>query len=365
MTKDEALKYGLVPLKQKPNRVWRTYLGGALIDKWQKTILNQDGNLSEEWIMSTIVARGKERPLEEGLSRVITPEGEVLLSTIIATDPVLFLGERIAKKFGAMGILIKMLDSAERLTIQVHPDKEYARTMFNSPFGKTESWYILGGRELNGEKSCIYLGFKEGVTSEQWENLFRTQNIQGMLNCLHRFEVKEGDAFMIYGGVPHVIGAGCFLMELQEPTDYTMRVEKITPNGLIINDDLIHQGIGEEKMLKCFHYQGCSYEEALKRWKIEPEVVESNEDYRVKTIFNEKHTDCFALNELELKGRMIIEGNRDFYVAVIYSGSGIISCNGEELLYEQGDKLFFPAQIDQVTWEAESPSKILLCYPPK
>jgi mannose-6-phosphate isomerase len=186
-----------------------------------------------------------------------------------------------------------------------------------------------------------------------------------MLDCLHRFEVKEGDAFMIYGGVPHVIGAGCFLMELQEPTDYTMRVEKITPNGLIINDDLIHQGIGEEKMLKCFHYQGCSYEDALKRWKVEPEVVESNEDYRVKTIFNEKHTDCFALNELELKGRIIIEGNRDFYVAVIYSGSGIISCNGEELLYEQGDKIFFPAQIDKITLEAESPSKILLCYPPK
>ncbi len=365
MTKNEALKYGLLPLKQKPNRVWRTYLGGALIDKWQKTDLDQDGNMPEEWIMSTIVARGKGRPIEEGLSRVITPEGNVLLSTIIATDPTLFLGERIAKKFGAMGILIKMLDSAERLTIQVHPDKEYARTVFNSPFGKTESWYILGGRELQGEKSCIYLGFKEGVTSAYWENLFRTQNIQGMLDCLHRFEVKEGDAFMIYGGVPHVIGSGCFLLEVQEPTDYTMRAEKVTPNGLKISEELIHQGVGEEKMLQCFHYDGCSYDEAIKRWKIIPKVLESTEEYTLKTVFNENHTDCFALKELELIGQIEMEGNGDFYVAVIYAGNGIVFCNGEAHSFEQGDKFFFPASIDKVIWEAESPSKILLCYPPK
>jgi len=47
---------------------------------------------------------------------------------------------------------------------------------------------------------------------------------------------------MIYGGVPHAIGSGCFLMEVQEPTDYTMRVEKMTPGGMTMSDELIHQG---------------------------------------------------------------------------------------------------------------------------
>ena len=190
--------------------------------------------MPEEWIMSTISARGKNRPLEEGLSFLTTPLGVLPLNELVGVDCELFLGKRVTKKFGTTGVLIKMLDSKERLTIQVHPDKQFARAMLNSAFGKTESWYVLGGREINGEKSCIYLGFKEGVTEEIWSALFYRQDITGMLNCLHRFEVNPGDAFIIYGGVPHAIGSGCFLMEVQEPTDYTMRVEKMTPGGLTI-----------------------------------------------------------------------------------------------------------------------------------
>lgn len=59
-----------------------------------------------------------------------------------------------------------------------------------------------------------------------------------MIGCLHKIEVNIGDAFMIYGGVPHAIGSDCFLLEVQEPTDYTMRVEKTTPAGLIISDHI-------------------------------------------------------------------------------------------------------------------------------
>jgi mannose-6-phosphate isomerase len=364
MKREEAVKYAQTPLKQMPNRVWRTYRGGALIDKWQKTIPLQDGDMPEEWIMSTIAARGKNRPAEEGLSRILTPEGDVLLTEFLAADPCLFLGDRVAKKFGTTGVLIKMIDSAERLTIQVHPDKEYARTLLSSPFGKTESWYILDGREINGGKSCIYLGFKEGVTEEIWGELFRKQDVKGMTDCLHRFDVKTGDAFIIYGGVPHAIGAGCFLMEVQEPTDYTMRVEKITPGGLRISEELIHQGVGEENMLQCFHYDGCSYGKAVRQWKVEPEVLESSDNYTLKTIFNEKHTDCFALRELELNGQFRQDGNGDFFVAVVYTGKGTITCNGREFLFARGEEIFFPAQIKQIMWNAEKPAKILLCYPP-
>ena len=64
----------------------------------------------------------------------------------------MYLGKKLAEKYGTTGVLIKMLDSLERLTVQVHPDKEYARTVFNSAFGKTESWYVLNTREINGEK---------------------------------------------------------------------------------------------------------------------------------------------------------------------------------------------------------------------
>jgi mannose-6-phosphate isomerase len=365
MNPNESFKLSKIPLKQIPNRVWRTYTGGALIDRWKGVPDENDGNLPEEWIMSTISARGKNRPDDEGLSKVTTPLGEVTLNELIASNQELFLGEKIAKKYGTTGVLIKMLDSKERLTIQVHPDKEYARTMLNSAFGKTESWYILGGREINGEKSAIYLGFKEGITIEKWTELFESQNIEGMLNCLHRFEIQPGDAFMIYGGIPHAIGSGCFLLEVQEPTDYTMRVEKITPGGLTISDELIHQGVGVENMLKCFHYEGCSAKEATKKWKITPKTIAASENYSFKTIFNESHTDCFGLNELDLDGEFELNGNGTFYVAVIYFGHGTITCGGIDYSYSQGDEIFFPAAIVNALWKSTTASKILLCYPPK
>lgn len=357
-------KYAKTPLKQLPNRVWRTYSGGALIDRWKKTSPEEDGSFPEQWIMSAISARGKNRPPDEGYSRLITLEDEVFFKDLIASDLELFLGESLAKKYSTTGVLIKMLDSKERLTIQVHPDKKYARSMLKSEFGKTESWYILGGREVNGEKSSIYLGFKENVTPEKWADLFYKQDSEGMLNCLHKFEVEPGDAFMIYGGVPHAIGSGCFLLEVQEPTDYTMRVEKITPGGLTIGDELIHQGVGEENMLKCFHYDGCSFEEASKRWKVVPTPLDVSDEFSIKTIFNETHTDCFALNELDLKGEYTLQNHDAFFVAVVYSGNGMIECGGKEYIYHQGDEIFFSAAIDSVRFKSLETSKILLCYPP-
>ena len=364
MMSENLQKYAHIPLKQKSNRVWRTYEGGALIDRWKKITPEVDGQMPEQWIMSTITARGNGRPEDEGLSLIETEEGVFPLKDLINSDLELYLGEDLAKKFGTTGVLIKMLDSMERLTVQVHPDKDYAKTVFNSEFGKTESWYVLNTREINGEKPVVYMGFKKHVTKEIWKTHFENQNIEGMLDCLHKIEVKPGDAFMIYGGVPHAIGAGCFLMEVQEPTDYTMRVEKTTPAGLKIGPELIHQGVGEEKMLECFHYDTFTVEEALNEWKITPEVLEHSDKHTLKTLFNKTHTNCFGLSELLLNGEHTIKGNACFYVAVIYSGDGVIDCNGKDYDYKQGDEIFISAAISEITFRSHSASKILLCYPP-
>lgn len=363
MDKDlQQLAY--VPLKQKTNRVWRTYGGGALIDRWKMHMPEEDGDMPEEWIMSTVTARGNGRPENEGLSILNTPYGSKTLRELIASNTELFLGKKLAEKYGTTGVLIKMLDSNERLTIQVHPDKAYAKNILGSDFGKTESWYVLNSREIDGEKPVVYMGFKEGVTKALWEQYFLTQDIEGMLSCLHKIEVKPGDAFMIYGGVPHAIGSGCFLMEVQEPTDYTMRVEKVTPKGLTISDELIHQGVGEDMMLECFHYDPCSYDEALNQWKVKPQVLDESESHCLKSIFNETHTDCFGLKELDLNGQFTVQGNGGFYVAVIYSGEGTILCNNQEFEFEQGDEIFMSAAIEEVTFKSKDASRILLCYPP-
>lgn len=125
---DDLQRYAHVPLKQLSNRVWRTYEGGALIDRWKNNFPEIDNSLPEEWIMSTIVARGIGRPESEGLSMIETEDGVLSLREIINADLDLFLGKKVAEKFGTTGVLIKMLDSRERLTVQVHPDKKYAKT---------------------------------------------------------------------------------------------------------------------------------------------------------------------------------------------------------------------------------------------
>ena len=353
-----------VPLKQSDNRVWRTYEGGALIDRWKQMPEEIDNNKPEQWIMSTVTARGKNRPEHEGQSVISTDNGSVHLKQIIQSNPALFLGKALAKKYGDTGVLIKMLDSVERLTIQVHPDKAYAKNILNSEFGKTESWYILNTRTIDGEEPVIYMGFKKHVTKALWKACFDKQDIEAMLGCLHKIKVAPGDAYMIYGGVPHAIGAGCFLMEVQEPTDYTMRTEKTTPKGLKIGPELIHQGVGEETMLDCFHYDTFTEEEAMANWKVEPEVLDQGDGYTYKTLFNKKHTPCFGLNELDLTDSYTLAARDTFYVMVIYAGEGLITCNEKQYPFKQADEIFISAAIDQITIQAHTPAKILLCYPP-
>ena len=356
-----------IPLRQKRNRVWRSYTGGKLIDLWQKASDPEDGDMPEEWVASTVVARGNGRPPQEGLSLVELPDGSTAyLKDLIESDKEAFLGNRIAQRYGDTALLVKMLDSCERLTIQVHPDKQFARRFLHSEFGKTEGWYVLGGREIDRQESYVLFGFKEGVTREKWSDLFRRQDIEGMIDSLHKVPVKPGDVFIIHGGVPHAIGSGCFLLEIQEPTDYTMRVEKTTPAGLSLDEILVHQGVGEERMLDCFHYDALSYEETLKRWKPVPETVSDTPAATLRRLIGKSHCDCFSLSELIVHTHAETYSDGDFYVAIVYEGSGEVQAADYKMEIRSGDELFIPAAAPALTWRtASDPLKILLCYPPK
>ena len=173
--------------KLSAERAWRTYIGGCEIDKFHGIENGKDDHFPEEWIMSVTECRnaGREGIVGEGLSRL--EENGEFFKDYINSNPEKLLGKRHYDKYGAnTGVLVKIIDSAERLSIQVHPDKEKAIKLFNSPFGKTESWHILGGREVQGEKPCIYFGFKKGVTEKHWREVFDSQDIPKMLDCLNK-----------------------------------------------------------------------------------------------------------------------------------------------------------------------------------
>lgn len=338
------------PVKLSRASAWRTYTGGKMIEAMHGNPDAFDTNFPEEWIMSTVAARNSGREhIVEGLSMVAGTD--ISLKTLIEENPVEVLGEKHYRKYGAnLGVLVKIIDSAERLTVQVHPTREKAKELFGSPFGKTECWHILGGREINGEKPCIYFGFKEGITEEYWREVFDKQDIPAMLGCLNKFFVKPGDTFLIEGGIPHAIGAGCFLIEVQEPTDFTIRTEKVTPAGLKVADFMCHQGLGFDKMFDCFEYTGYSEQELCERWKIKT----SGND-----IINYSNTEMFRFEKIAVKGSTTLSSEGVFSGIYVLDGTGEI--DGE--IAGKGTQYFVPASCE--SFEINGNMEVIRFYGPK
>ncbi len=353
------------PLALDPARAWRTYTGGSRIDALHGLPDAADEHFPEEWILSVVAARnaGREAFPSEGLS--FLSGSKLSLAELISSDPARTLGDRHVRAFGATpGVLLKMIDAAERLTIQVHPDKATAKRLFHSDYGKTECWYILGGREIGGEKPCVYLGFREGVTRARWEQVFHEQNIPQMLGMLHRFAVKPGQTILIEGGVPHAIGAGCFLIEVQEPTDYSIRTERTTPKGLNVPDVLCHQGLGFETMFECFHYEPVSRQEAVFRWFLPQKSLESVQGAQSYRLVGYCNTPCFSLLRHEIARSAHFVPDGEFFGLYVLSGSGVLRCEETTLSFSAGGQFFVPAASKPFDIEAKEPVTLFECRGP-
>lgn len=334
-------------LKLSETRVWRTYTGGEIIDLWHGKDTGVVDNFPEDWVASTVKAINPGREdIPEGYSVVCNMEGNPLLKDVLEANPEEYFGKAHIEQYGAgLGMLIKLIDSAERLTIQTHPDKQYARDIFNSEYGKTESWYILDTKAIDGDEPCVYFGFKPHVTRDIWKDIFHKQDIPAMLDCLHKIPVKQGDSFFIPGGLPHAIGKGCFLAEVQEPTDFTMRTELITPGGLKIHENQCHQGVGYEKMLDCFHYEGDTLDRTCEKWKIKPNVSHDDENGKISSLVDKRYTDLFEMRLLEVAKQLEIKPTGQLKIWVILKGEGTLVVEGETTNLKQGEFYLLPASL--------------------
>ena len=356
------------PLPLDNARAWRTYLGGRLLSRLHGKE-EEDGHFPEEWIMSLVSARnaGREAFRDEGLSHLAEAPSVSLKSTI-ENDPVKMLGAAHAAKYGAAtGVLVKLIDSSERLTIQVHPDRKKARELFGSDYGKTECWHILGGRILNGEAPCVYLGFRPGITRARWKALFDQQDIAGMLGCLHRFEVQPGDTILIEGGVPHAIGAGCFLTEIQEPTDYTIRTERTTPSGFQVADSMCHQGLGFDRMFDCFHYDGFDERETRRRWFLSPHVLAQSGANTLTSLVGYDDTPFFAMQLAQVETAFTLAAADVFSGLYVLQGEGAVSANGRQAALAAGRQYFVPPAAGALTLQStgKKPLRMLRCFGPR
>ncbi|MBQ4544462.1 MAG: class I mannose-6-phosphate isomerase [Oscillospiraceae bacterium] len=335
------------PLKQYETRVRRTYTGGKRLDAFLGKSHCENSFYPEDWISSFCEAKNKEYVKNEGITRVECGGKLQLITDVVSPSD-------FGKGRSDAGVLIKYLDAAERLGIQVHPTKEYSRKHFNSEYGKTECWYVLGA----ADSACVYLGFKPEVTREKFKDLFNSQDIAGMLEAMHRFDVHEGDVILVTGGMPHAIGEGCFLLEIQEPSDYTMRAETTTVSGLVYTPEQIHYGVGYENMLDCFDYTPKNREEIIDAHFLKGNV--SNEaTYAKHTLISYLDTPYFALDRITCQKYTL---NEDSFVTVIALSSGNMIYKDEKTELCRGDKYFISANCDDVVFKD---ADILICYPPK
>jgi mannose-6-phosphate isomerase len=198
------------PLRLPPNQVRRFYRGGQEIGRFRG--LPTDCEYApEDWVGATNTLLGEP---ELGLSRL---EDGRLLRDAVAADPHGFLGPNRTEP----GLLVKLLDAGERLPVHIHPDREFARAHLGSPYGKAEAWVIIRGRD----ESLVWLGFREEVDDATLARWVSSQNVTAMLALLNEIVVFPGDVVYVPAGVPHAIGGGLLIAELQEPSDLSILLE--------------------------------------------------------------------------------------------------------------------------------------------
>ncbi|WP_019634413.1 class I mannose-6-phosphate isomerase [Actinomadura atramentaria] len=206
------------PLLLPANQPRHFYRGGAGIGRFRGAP-PPDDHRPEDWVGSATGRFGGTA------GPTVLPDGRPLRAAV-AADPAGWLGPAHVRAHGdSPALLVKLLDAAQRLPVHVHPTREFARSHLGSPFGKTEAWLVLdvpGGAGGTGE---VHLGFREDVGADRLRGWIDAQDGAAMLAALNPVAVRPGDAVLVPAGLPHAIGAGVFVVEVQEPTDFSVLIE--------------------------------------------------------------------------------------------------------------------------------------------
>ena len=319
------------PIFFNRNRVFRIYLGGKGYYKFLGDP-NKNNFFPEEWLCSKVKAiNPKYFGPRDGVS--------VVEGTNIYLDDLLKNDKRIEgnKKYDC---LVKYLDSAIRLPMQVHTTKEFSKKYFNSEYGKTEAWLVIDTRK----DAKLYFGFKKKITKEELFDLETKSNSEKniMESILNEVTPKVGDIYLIRGGLVHAIGKNCTIIEIQEPTDFTIQPEGYCGNYKITE---VEKYIGLDKItaLDCFNYDLVG-KKALDMAKVSPKI-EYSEDYLKENLITYEDTPCFMMNRYTLdKKPLTLKGGPSVWI--VLEGSGTLYGKEYKRALKQGDYFLLPNDLD-------------------
>lgn len=225
-------------------------------------------------------------------------------------------------------LLVKFIDAADRLSVQVHPDDNYAREVEND-LGKTEMWYIVDA-EAGSEIVC---GLADGVSEKDFADAVKDGRTSDVLG---RVPVKKGDSFFIPAGQVHAIGAGILIAEIQQNSDLTYRVYDYDRIGADGKKRPLHV----EKALdvtRVWSEVDCDKVAFLRGKLCDGGELLANGQY-------------FSVIKREISSRTSLTvGAESFCHILCIEGSGAIGFEGENYEISRGDSFFLPANMGDYT----------------
>ena len=234
----------LEPIRLPANQPPQFYRGGDAIAALRGASPDKKFG-PEDWVASVSTMFGQET---NGLTRL--PDGAWLRDAVEANANG-WLGAKHVEALGtSTGLLVKLLDAGQRLPVQFHPDDTFAKRHFDSHFGKTEAWIVVG---TYGDDPRVYPGFKETLSKATVSEWTREQDVPSMLGALNSVPVTPGDTVYIPAGLPHAIGEGVFVVELQQPTDFSLTIEW---RDFLASPEKGHLGLGFDTAIEALDTSG-------------------------------------------------------------------------------------------------------------
>lgn len=309
------------PFLLKPSGKDYIWGGRRLNDEFAKEI--EMSPLAETWECST-------HP--DGPSFVVSGEHTgKKLSEVLHEHPD-YLGSKF-KGIEELPILIKFIDAKDDLSVQVHPDDDYARTNENGQLGKTEMWYVLDA----GKDAKIIYGFKRDTD----EQTIRESLENGtLMNYLQTVSINKDDLFFIESGTVHALGAGALIAEIQENSNLTYRLydyDRTDKNG---NKRELHV----DKAMKVTKFSGSSEPRQPLR------VLKYGRGVALEQLCRCKYFEVYRMI-VNTERRQIVNYRSDesgFRVLLCVNGCGVINCKDETLVFYKGDCIFVPADSEEI-----------------
>lgn len=226
-----------------------------------------------------------------------------------------------AEKFSYFPILIKLIDAKQKLSVQVHPNDDYALAV-EGEYGKTEMWYVVDCEE---GAELVY-GFKKDINSEEFERRIKDNTLLEVCNSV---PVSKGDVFFIEAGTLHAIGEGILIAEVQQNSNTTYRVSDYGRLGADGKPRELH-------IDKALEVTNCEV----------PHIPYGRVGKEIGAGITELAScDKFTAQIIELEGETTIGVDESFASIIVLVGDAVLNYNGEEMSLSKGASVFVPAGL--------------------